>query len=608
MKKIYLYIFVLYISLYANEAVVYSAAKSKQNIKDTTTNMYIITSVEIKEKNINTLLEAINLAIGISFTQDGGIGQTASIKIRGSHQKHTLVLIDGIRYNDITTLTATAFIQNLIVDDIEQIEIIKGAQSGIWGADASGGVINIITKKTKTGFNGASTIGYGSFSTNSYKGYLSYGAKKFDIKLGFVRLISNGFTAISPKNKDIQNYEDDKYQNLSTSLKATYNIDDTNKITLQGKTIKTKSDYDSFGNPDDELQNNKSRTTLLKANYKHSNNLATHDIYTKYSKFEREATPSFGATNRDTTDKFDGNIKETGATSRILYLENSFVIFGIENKKSTYNNMRQIDKNQTQYVLNSSYFLTNSSNFDNFVATVSLRQDNYDKFEDKATGKIGIKYNITKYLHINTNYGTAYKVPTLSQMYGQWGANDKLKPENIDSFDTTIAYNNISLSYFDTKIQDQINWVQKYENISGQSHISGYEVDTKKAYGDILLSLGYTNIVKAQDTNKHTLGRVPKESLKYSLDYYGFTDTHIGLNGEYVGSRYDRNYSWTNTPTKYGSQTGKYAIHNININHKIDDDIKIFAKISNLFDKKYQTVDGYATTPIAYYGGLKFKF
>ncbi len=607
MKKIYLFIWALHIGLYANEAVVYSATKSTQSIKDTTSNIQVITATEIKEKNIITVLEAINLASGISFTQNGGMGQSASVKIGGSHQSHTLVLVDGIRFNDITTLNSTAHLQDLLVDDIEQIEIIKASQSGIWGADASGGVINIITKKTQSGFSGASTIGYGSFGTKSYKGYLSYGAKKFDLKLGFARLTSDGFTAIVPKEKDIEDYEDDKYENLSTSIKATYNINDYNRIAIQGKTIETKSDYDSFGNPDDKLQNNKSYTTLLKANFEHIDSFNTFNLYTSKSKFDREATP-FGATNRDRTDKFDGNIYDTGASSHISYGTNSFVSIGADHKKFEYENMTQNDKNKTETILNSAYFLTNSSSFDNFVATISIRQDNYDKFEDKATGKIGLKYNLSPQFFISSNYGTAYKVPTLSQLYGQWGANDKLKPENIESFDATIGYENISLSYFDTKIENQIDWVQKYENIDGTTHIDGYEINIKKSYDDILLSLGYTKISKAQDTLGHKLVRTPEQSLKYSVDYYGFTDTHIGLNGEYVGQRYDRNYSDTNTPTKYGSQTGKYATHNININYDIDDDIIIFAKISNIFDRKYQEIDGYATSGRAYYGGFKFKF
>ena len=131
-----------------------SATKSEQSIKDVTSNIKVITGVELEEKHVTNAVEALNLVSGISFTSNGGIGKAASVNVRGFDSKKVLVLIDGIRYNDHTGTSGARF-EHLMVSDIEKIEIVKGAQSGVWGADATAGVINIITKSVKKGLHGS---------------------------------------------------------------------------------------------------------------------------------------------------------------------------------------------------------------------------------------------------------------------------------------------------------------------------------------------------------------------------------------------------------------------------------------------------------------------
>ena len=124
---------------------VISATKSTQSIKDVTSNVEVITKDEIEEKHFTTVTEALNTLPGISITSNGGLGTSSSVFLRGFTSSRILVLIDGIRYNDVTSSSGAPF-EHLMIGDIEQIELIKGAQSGVWGADASAGVINIITK------------------------------------------------------------------------------------------------------------------------------------------------------------------------------------------------------------------------------------------------------------------------------------------------------------------------------------------------------------------------------------------------------------------------------------------------------------------------------
>ena len=137
-------------NIYANDTIqldeitVTSATKSTQSIKDVTSNVEVITKEEIEERHFTTVSEALNTLAGVNVVSNGGLGKTTSVFMRGFDSQRILVLIDGINYNDHTGISGARF-GHLMVNDIEQIEVIKGAQSGIWGADANAGVINIIT-------------------------------------------------------------------------------------------------------------------------------------------------------------------------------------------------------------------------------------------------------------------------------------------------------------------------------------------------------------------------------------------------------------------------------------------------------------------------------
>jgi vitamin B12 transporter len=190
---------------------VVSATKSNQSIKDVTSNVEVITGEELEEKHIKTVLDALK-SRGISTTQSGGIGQQSSLFLRGFSSGNTLVLIDGISYNDPTTTEGQANLEHLMISDIERIEIIKGAQSGIWGANAVAGVINIITKKASQELHTNANIEFGSNNTKNYQFSISQKVDKFSYYLGANYTSTDGISARTPYNINPKNYEDDGYK------------------------------------------------------------------------------------------------------------------------------------------------------------------------------------------------------------------------------------------------------------------------------------------------------------------------------------------------------------------------------------------------------------
>ena len=584
-------------TLQANDAqlVVYSATKSEQSINNTTSNVEIITAAELESKHITNIAEAINLASGISFTRDGGLGQSTKINIRGMHQTNSLILIDGIRFNDPTNPNGAA-LEYLNLTNIDRIEIIKGAQSGIWGADASGGVINIITKNSKIGFKAKAGFEYGSFNTKKYLLSLSQYQKDSYIKLDFNNIKTNGYSAQQPKDTNLDDYEDDRFENRTFSLLFGSNIDEKNRIDMTFRTIDSKGAFDGYNAPNDISQVYDASTKQTGINYNHSNEKYSLDIYINQSSFTRNYPNGWQSV-------FKGENINYGFKSKIDYLANDFFIVGAEENDGKDNIINKTHKNKA-------IFITNSNRFNNTIFTQSLRDDSNDNFNDKTTGKIGIKQIINQDLTFNVNYGTAYKAPTLTQLYDPTYGNIALDAESTKAFDIGLNLFGFEATYFKNRVDNLMSFDSiTYQNINidGTSIIKGYELRYKRTLSDLLLKLNYT-YTDAKDKDDHIIGRIPKEVAKISLDYFGIRKFNFNINGEYIGERFDRNYSTWNTPTPNGESTGNYTVWNSVIDYKQTKNLSFYLKVDNLFDKDYQVVDGYSSSPRAYYVGLNAKF
>ena len=585
------------------DITVTSATKTEQNLADVTSNVNVITAQEIEERHYTTVTEALNSLPGVSFTSNGGLGTSTSVRLRGMASKRVLVLIDGIRYNDITGLSGAPF-EHLMATDIERIEVIKGAQSGVWGADASAGVINIITKEAKEGLSFNASQEFGSFGTTKSHAGISYKNDKFYIKANHTDLDSKSFTALAPRGEDINNFEDDAYSNKTTSLKAGFNITPTNKIELSHTIIDANSQYDGFNQPNAE-NNATTKNSFSSINFNHIDSFNEVNIYAKKSKFSREFISDFGAS------PYDGEVNEYGLTSNIPYIKDSFLLVGGDYKKFEHKN------NLNKEFTNKSLFLTNSNKVRGIIGgttilTESIRHDSYSDFDNKTTGKIGIKHiSSIKGLSTSANYGTAYNVPTPYNLFDPTYGNENLHPEDTKSWDVGIEYKDFKVTYFDTKIKDMIDYYDpdgffgpipgKYDNLIGTAKIKGVEVAYQTTIlDDLLISSSYT-YTNAKNEQKETLRRIPKESVKLALDYYGIEKLHLGVNGEYVGKRYSLD-------DKQGEQTGKYTVANFSANYEVDPHLSFYGKVDNITDKYYQTVDGYATSPRAVYAGMKLTY
>lgn len=579
-------------SLGANELsfnpIVVTATKTEQSLNTITSNVNVISGQELEEKHITSVADALNLIPGISVVSNGGLGKSTSLFLRGFDSKRILVLVDGVRYNDISNSIDGVSLEHLMVNQIEQIEVIKGAQSGIWGSEASAGVINIITKKAPLGTAADAHVEYGSFSTKKYGADLSHKSDNYEFKIGANKVVSDGFTSYAKRGADINNYEDDAYENRTLNLQAGYHFDGDNKIQIAHTDIDAYSQYDNYSSDSSKSYTKKEK--LSQISFENVSSIFTTKLHANRSTFKRDYSDG---------SKFDGRENEYGITSEIRYANDNFVLIGGDYK--SFEHLNQLNKKFTDKAL----FATNSNTLmERLILTESLRTDNYDAFNDKTTGKIGVRFNIDSGIYLSSNYGTGYNVPTLYQLYDGTYGNPLLKSENTRSYDISLGYNGFEITYFLNRINDMIDYdftTSAYNNIDGTSTLKGFELSYKKEVGkDMLVSCNYTRL-SAKNQREETLRRRAKENFKFGVDYYGISNIHIGVNGEYVGTRYDQE-------NNQGAQTGRYTVANAVVNYDLSDTVRIYGKIDNITDKYYQSVNNYATSPRAYYAGLEVSF
>jgi vitamin B12 transporter len=568
-----------------------SATKSTQSIKDVTSNVEVITKEEIEERHFSGVSEALNSLAGVSVISNGGVGQTDSLFIRGVDSKRILILVDGVRYNEPAGLSGAPLAQ-LLIDDIEQIEVVKGAQSGVWGADASGGVVNIITSSAKKGLHGNGSVETGSFNTKKYSTTVSNRTDLGYIKLNANRTDVGGYSAFEAKESSPNygkrgeelGYERDGYTNNTYTIQGGVNLTDSDEVNLSYKKIDAKYDYDSTN------ADNRTNKTDLNHFFKSTNYIHTAE---KYNIKLNAQQSTFDRTQN--TFKAKSLLNEFGAQTNINYIDKADLVLGVN--KQNFEHKTDKLKYQTEGL-----FVSNSITFDKLVLTQALRYDNNSKFDEKSTGKIGTKYNFTENLNTSANYGTAYNAPTLSNL----SYTPTLKPETSESFDVGLEYKNFKVTYFENIITDMINYIPssnpvQYENLNGETTIKGYEFAYKKdVLKDTFLNLNYT-LLDTQDNKGQELARRPKDQLGFGVDYYGIDRFQFNVNGQYIGERYDG-------ANKTGAETGNYTVWNSVVNYDINKTYKAYLKVDNLFDKYYQTIDGYATAERSAYLGLKANF
>ncbi len=557
------------------DEVVVTANNTEQTIHSVTANMTIITAEEIQDRQHTTLGDALQTIPGIFIRTNGGLGTSSSISMRGSSGQNVLVLKDGIILNEPMGLSGANF-NHIFLTDVARIEIIKGPQSGTWGSDASAGVINIITKKSKK--TAVASLEVGSNNYKKLATSIGAGNDKVSFVVNFLEISTDGFSAVKLYRGSVNAHENDGFNQTDISFKM-------NIVPVKGHRVQTfvkkssaSTNFDDTNNPN--ANNTGSFDSILRSiSYNYSKNSLQARVFLNKTEINRISISAWGSS------PFSSSIKEYGVSGQYTYLIDHFFSIAASEKKLQ-------DEGSNNNYTNTGLSASNTNQFlnKNLIFTQSIRLDKFDRFADKITGKIGAKGYFTDNIFLSANYSTGYRAPTLDE-----SEHSTLKPESTKGFDATFGAYGFELTYFEIKTKDKIKYISGwpitvYKNLAGTSTAKGVAASYQHFISTINsdISVNYT-IQKIRDHNNNKLSRQPEQMAQLTFDNYSLNNTRLGISTQYIGQTYD--ISWG---AKNKSQIGGYFVVDLTADYSINQNLTIFGRVENLFNQDYtNAVAGY---------------
>lgn len=533
----------------------------------------------------------------LQITDYGNIGQAKTVTLRGASSSNVLVMIDSRPIN--SPQNGVADLSRISADDIERIEVVRGPSSSLYGSNAIGGVINIITKKAKKSeFNYSTSVG--SFET--WQNIISQGLKfkDGDIYLNFNNLTTKGYR----DNSEHTEYNFDSKSNVQ--------INEENSVVFTAGCNYDKTNLPGRVNAPtlDQRQLDSKNYFNLKWIFEPCD--ATKIQMTAFQNFERtEAYESYVP-----LDKSAHVVKKRSINFQLdqELLDFYDITFGIEGEENTINSS---DNGKHRYLVRTTY-LENHFDFDRFQLFFGGRTDNYSSLQKDKTRfnpSCNASYEIARWFKIRGLVGTSFRIPTFNDLY--WPAtswaegNPNLSPEKAFSYEggTDFIFSkdfNLGMTYFGSKFTDQIqwaegaDWVWRPTNIAS-SKVDGFELESKMRFLERFeSSFSYTFERVIDDRTKKDIFYKPRNRASLILSYKIPDDLFISTNMQAVQSAF--------ADDAHLNTIKGYFVVNLYLSKNVNKNLEVFANIDNVFNKNYQTALEYPMPPFNFNIGGKLKF
>lgn len=589
--------------------IVVTATRTESAIDSIPSSVTVITSDEIERKEAVTVVEILRDVPGLDVVQSGGPGGNSSVYIRGGESGSTLIMIDGVQVNSPTT--GSYNLGELMSDNIERIEIIRGPQSTLYGSDAMTGVINIITKKGKGPLKWELSGESGSFNSRKYSLSLSGGMEKTNYSLSLSRFDTDGISTFKG------GAEEDGYENTSISGRMWINPFGSVVLDLGLRYSHGKKDMDFYYNPVTFLTTKDAKNYLLETKSLTPYAKVTHAVNSAWIQtltLSLDDTSTIEKKDSITTSEIDTEMENINWQHN-LYLGDgtNTLTFGFEYEKQSGKNGSDGDFDKS--INNRGFYLQDHISLANGKLNLipGLRVDNHSKFGDETTSKLAVSYNFIKTdTRLKGNWGTGFKAPTLNDLYfdASWGVgNPDLKPEKSVGYDLAIEQkfgdsSFFSAVYFQNEFEELIQWDWSVfpmtpKNVA-EAESSGWEFNFKfEPLKHIDLNASYTITETENKITGKELARRPKDKASLSMSWTP-ENAKVALMINSVGKR------WNNSGNT--DRLDSYTRVDMALSYDITSNLSIFGRGENLLNEDYEEVKDYGTPGVSYFGGLKANF
>jgi vitamin B12 transporter len=596
------------------EEIVVTSSIIAQPRRTIGTAVSVIDFEEVELRGYAGLADVMRTQTGIGVSNSGGAGKSTAVFIRGEDSFRTLLMIDGVKALDPSAPQVTPSFDSLLAtSDLQRIEVLRGPQGFIYGADA-GGVVNVITKRGADDLGGQVAIEYGDYATRKLDAALSGGGDEGDYFVSVVDFATDGFNA---HTADTVRRDDDGADNTTLHTKLGWNVTDDLRLQLVARDIDAEAQFDiCFGPPPSFPASNDCVGITDQQTYKLSAEHSTDRFSSSfgYSAVEiardisTAGASSFATKGSIERAEYTGSYRPSSALS---------LVYGVDlQDEELTDNVGPQSRDQSGY-----YFEYQGAFDDAFFVSLGARYDDNDDFGSHTSSRLSVAYvqdlAPNRSLKYRASAGTGFRAPSLFEVSTNRNAvfppaaGVVLEEEISRGYDIGIEYDgasglHVEVTYFDQEIEDAIEFdlvsFSGYLQSTGVSTSNGVEVAVNVPLGDHwgLLANGTYN--EAEDAAGRQRARRPKNLGNLGVQYVAANE-RLNFLASYRLARDAIDTTFVGTVP-----LPDYEVLDLSVSYRASDLLQIYGRVQNATDETYQEVVGYHTAERSIYGGVRLRF
>lgn len=607
--------------------LVVTATRTAQPIEKVGASVTVLTQPVIEASQAISITELLAQTPSVTFARNGGVGNATSLYIRGAESQHTVVLIDGVKLNDPSSTQGGFNSGNLLVGDISRIEVLRGAQSTLWGSQAIGGVVNIVTAEPTTPFTSTLSAEAGARKTGYLRGAVGGASDKVTWRVAGSYYTTDGFSSYK------LGQEKDGYQNAGASGRLRVKLSDAVSVETRAVYSRGKNDFDGFNVDSPEFGRTKElvvyqglNATLLDGRWNNRVGFAYTDTDRQNYNPARAAVPmTFDAAGKNKRWEYQGVFAIT---------ETWTATFGAESERSRMRTRSPSVANPNvafrsgKISADSLYGQLQGEIAPGLTVTGGLRYEDHDTYGTHTLGQVGAAWALNDGATVlRAGYGQGFRAPGLYELFSEYG-NVALSPEEFDSWEAGVEQRFLegkvraSATVFHREADNEIRFFS----------CSFGATDSLCAPGGVFRFGYYRNLQKTKAQGLELIAEArPIERLTITGNYtYTQAELAAGANDGKQLSRRPKNlgnlsatYRWpvglsTTVAVRYVGKTynneantvavSDYATVDLRASYPINDTLEVYGRVENALDKDYQTILNYGTPGRGAFLGLRARF
>ena len=608
------------------EEVLVTASHQPQTLNRIGSAIARIEANELSSQPSTNVADLLRNAAGISVNQSGPMGALTQIRMRGAEANHTLVLIDGVRVNDVSLGSEFNF-ANLTNANISHIEVLRGPQSARYGSDSIGGVVGIFTRKAESvGWTSQANLGIGEFNTRDLGGRIGFrsateGAGYWDAQLNINRLRTAGINA-SPLGDEL-----DGFRNSHVNAHARVDLAENAILRVNLRQINTRSEGDK---QDFDFPTTQTQGLIIDANERVDGQQQHMHIAYAQTIDDWDYDVALTQANSSTSYLTDGFANSGLRGKRVLLDLQGHRAFAVDTTDQSLNLGFQAERREFENIYvgydDANYQADDSQNaifgeylvsYDNTHIAISVRRDWNDRFANATTARGTVSHTLRRSANaqsrLHFSFGQGITNPSFFELFGfapsTFVGNPALQPEQSNSFDVGWSQTfkadfgglasrwYVDTTYFKADLRNEIstvydaNFMSSPINLETDSQRSGVEISLDASLGEAWqLAAAYTQLDAAENGKEEI--RRPRHSGQIRLSY-NFADSNgrASLQFLHTGRRTDNEFIYATPETQVNLRP--YNLTNISVSFAVRSNIILSARADNITNTNYQQVFGY---------------